>query len=358
MEDTSKKENSDPSKTSISEAEAALYDRQIRLWGLDAQKRLRASRVLLVGLSGLGAEICKNIVLCGVKSLTLLDGEKVTEEDFTAQFLIPRTDLGKNRAEACLGRAQKLNPMVEITSDPEPVKKKSKEFFKNFDVVILTGCSQEVMVHVNQICHDEKIKFYAGDVFGYFGYSFGDLVDHKYVEEQKTSSGINLTVGTSSNKSEGPPEKKAKQEENSTVMVEKFLEFCPIKDALETSWVQSYTPKSLSKISCVFFVLQVLLKFQEKYGRNPQGTTSRQDVEDLLKFRDDVLESLKVSKELVPDDFARHCIGTLSPTSSIVGGILAQDVVKALSGKDAPLNNFFFFDGRTGEGVVECFTGS
>lgn len=49
-----------------------------------------------MGLSGLGAEICKNIVLCGVKSLTLLDSEKVTEEDFTAQFLIPRTDLGKN----------------------------------------------------------------------------------------------------------------------------------------------------------------------------------------------------------------------------------------------------------------------
>ena len=49
----------------------------------------------------------------------------------------------------------------------------------------------------------------------------------------------------------------------------------------------------------------MLLKFQEKHGRNPQGTTSRQDVEDLLKFRDDVLESQKVSKELVPDDFAR-----------------------------------------------------
>ena len=58
--------------------------------------RLRASKVLLVGLSGLGAEICKNIVLCGVKSLTLLDDQVVTLKDFTAQFLIPRTDLGKN----------------------------------------------------------------------------------------------------------------------------------------------------------------------------------------------------------------------------------------------------------------------
>ena len=49
-----------------------------------------------MGLTGLGAEICKNIVLCGVKSLTLLDDEEVTMQDFTAQFLIPRMDLGKN----------------------------------------------------------------------------------------------------------------------------------------------------------------------------------------------------------------------------------------------------------------------
>lgn len=29
----------------ITEQEAELYDRQIRLWGLDAQKRLRAAKV-------------------------------------------------------------------------------------------------------------------------------------------------------------------------------------------------------------------------------------------------------------------------------------------------------------------------
>lgn len=62
----------------ISEEEAAQYDRQIRLWGLEAQKRLRASRVLLVGMKGLGAEIAKNLILAGVKGLTMLDHEQVS----------------------------------------------------------------------------------------------------------------------------------------------------------------------------------------------------------------------------------------------------------------------------------------
>ena len=35
--------------------------------------RLRASRILLIGVRGLGAEVAKNIVLSGIKSLTLLD---------------------------------------------------------------------------------------------------------------------------------------------------------------------------------------------------------------------------------------------------------------------------------------------
>lgn len=120
-------------------------------------------------------------MLCGVKSLTLMDNQNVTEDDYTAQFLIPRADLGKNvrlqhlsiaflcslwlfktkqknnifslfsfvffkRAKACLARAQRLNPMVEIRTDVEEIKTKDSKFFKDFDVVILTGCALDVMV--------------------------------------------------------------------------------------------------------------------------------------------------------------------------------------------------------------------
>lgn len=41
--------------------------------------------------------------------------------------------------------------MVEINCDTESVMKKSKEYFENFDVVILTGCVQDVMVG-NSFC--------------------------------------------------------------------------------------------------------------------------------------------------------------------------------------------------------------
>lgn len=61
----------------ITEDEAALYDRQIRLWGVDAQRRLLSSRILIINMKGLGAEIAKNLVLGGINCLTLLDSNEV-----------------------------------------------------------------------------------------------------------------------------------------------------------------------------------------------------------------------------------------------------------------------------------------
>ena len=90
---------------------------KIRLWGLDSQKRLRAARVLVAGMRGLGCEVAKNLVLAGVNSMTMLDHEDLTKEDFDSQFLAPRDKLGTNRAEASLDRLQALNPGVVITVD-------------------------------------------------------------------------------------------------------------------------------------------------------------------------------------------------------------------------------------------------
>ena len=49
--------------------------------------RLRKSSVLVVGVRGLGAELSKNIVLAGVKTVTLLDHEPLTPSNLGSRFL-------------------------------------------------------------------------------------------------------------------------------------------------------------------------------------------------------------------------------------------------------------------------------
>ena len=49
--------------------------------------RLRTSSVLVVGARGLAAELCKNVVLAGVRSLTVLDPEPLGHHDVASRFL-------------------------------------------------------------------------------------------------------------------------------------------------------------------------------------------------------------------------------------------------------------------------------
>ncbi|CAH2314006.1 SUMO-activating enzyme subunit 1 isoform X1 [Pelobates cultripes] len=332
----------------ISEEEAAQYDRQIRLWGLEAQNRLRSSRVLLVGMRGLGAEVAKNLILAGVKGLTLLDYQQVSEEDCRAQFLIPSGSLGRNRAEASLERAQSLNPMVDVQVDTENLADKSVDFFTQFDAVCLTCCPRDLLVKVDQICHKHSIKFFTGDVFGYHGYMFADLGEHEFVEEK-------IKVAKVSPEAEdGPEAKKAKIDSTETTMVKKKVQFCRLKEALEMDWSSEKAKAVLKKTPSDLFLLHVIMKFRTDKGRDPLPNSYQEDSELLLQIRNDVLDSLGVSPDLLPEDFASYCFSEMAPVCAVVGGVLGQEIVKALSQRDAPHNNFFFFDGIKSSGIVDC----
>lgn len=65
----------------------------------------------------------------------ILSPAQVTEESSQAQFLIPVSARGQNRAQASLERAQALNPMVEVKADTQNVETKPDEFFLKFDAV-------------------------------------------------------------------------------------------------------------------------------------------------------------------------------------------------------------------------------
>jgi hypothetical protein len=52
--------------------------------------------VLVIGATGVAAELCKNIVLAGINSLTLLDPQPITHADLTGQFLVGVEQIGEN----------------------------------------------------------------------------------------------------------------------------------------------------------------------------------------------------------------------------------------------------------------------
>lgn len=95
---------------------------------------------------------------------------------------MPRAAIGKNRAEASIERARSLNPMVEISADTDSLSTKEADYFAKFDVAVVIGASNSELLRVNNICRENNVKFFAGDVWGMFGYCFADLQEHSFVE--------------------------------------------------------------------------------------------------------------------------------------------------------------------------------
>lgn len=79
-------------------------------------QRMNSSHILVVGLTGTGVELVKNIVLMGVKSVTLFDPAPTEWRDLSAQFYLGPEDVGHPRAARCVAKLASLNDYVSVSA--------------------------------------------------------------------------------------------------------------------------------------------------------------------------------------------------------------------------------------------------
>jgi ubiquitin-like 1-activating enzyme E1 A len=117
------------------------YDRQIRVWGAEAQSRIQNARILVLGFAGLNVEVTKNLVLAGM-SVTIADSRKVTESDLQSNFFLSFDDIGQNIAEAVREKVNELNPNVRVVALPLNIEAVDSSLVHEYDVVLLHGESE------------------------------------------------------------------------------------------------------------------------------------------------------------------------------------------------------------------------
>uniref|UniRef100_A0A2K5PZN5 Ubiquitin-like modifier-activating enzyme 1 n=1 Tax=Cebus imitator TaxID=2715852 RepID=A0A2K5PZN5_CEBIM len=137
----------------------------------EAMKYLQTSSVLVSGLQGLGVEIAKNIILCGVKAVTLHDQGNAQWADISSQIHLREEDIGKNRAEVSQSRLTELNSYVRVLAYIGPLV---EDFLSDFQVVGLTSTPLKSQLQVGEICHSHGIKLVVADTRGIFGDSNGE----------------------------------------------------------------------------------------------------------------------------------------------------------------------------------------
>jgi ubiquitin-like 1-activating enzyme E1 A len=339
-----------PLQQPISADEIALYDRQIRLWGMAVQEKLRRANILLIGIKGLGSEIAKNLVLAGVGVLTILDHEMVTEEDLGAQFFLSETQVGQNRAEAALPELQKLNPRVEIYTDPNPAVTKDPEYFQNFDITIATGLIIDVLANINMACRMFGRKFYVADTHGMYGYVFADLMIHEFaIERDQRNKATKIGDIESPTKSVIAVETK-KEGEKAREVVSYQETYSPLQLANLSPLPPRVrnTRRSKMKVTPLLSCLRALFDFQSQMGgRLPSH--NRADLELFTRLANQKHLELSLPLETLRSEFLRTFLQNLgseiSPVVAFLGGFLAQDVINVLGQKEQPLQNWLLFDG-------------
>ncbi|KAF5582162.1 ubiquitin-like 1-activating enzyme E1 A [Fusarium pseudocircinatum] len=344
--------------TTVSADEVALYDRQIRLWGMAAQAKIQSANILLITIKALANEIAKNLVLAGVGSLTLLDSATVTEADRGAQFFIPDGEdiIGQNRAQVASAALQKLNPRVRVHVDTEGVKTKGPSYFAAYDIVIATDLDPESFNIINTATRLNCKAFYAAGCHGLYGFIFSDLIEHDYVIQRDlgnmpTSLGPESrtrTIVDVQTRKEGPKtiESVTKRELYSTWFLASDLAVLPTEYTQSKRRLKSVTPA----LSC----LRALWEFMQiQNGRVP---SNRDDLKLFTQIATQKHKALGLPSETLRPEFLRsflqNLVSEISPVAAILGGQLAQDVINVLGQTQQPIQNMIVFDGTTMEALM------
>lgn len=122
----------------FSKAELARYDRHIIIpgFGLEAQQKLKAAKVLVVGSGGLGSPLLLYLAAAGVGTIGIVEFDTVDDSNLQRQVLYGKDDVGRLKAEAAKSRLESLNPHIQIQLHHARLSSENAlDIVKDYDVV-------------------------------------------------------------------------------------------------------------------------------------------------------------------------------------------------------------------------------
>uniref|UniRef100_A0A8C7FIW2 E1 ubiquitin-activating enzyme n=1 Tax=Oncorhynchus kisutch TaxID=8019 RepID=A0A8C7FIW2_ONCKI len=323
-------------------------------------KRMQSSNILVSGLRGLGVEIAKNVILGGVKSVTLHDQGQAEWRDLSSQFYLREEDLGMNRAEVSRIRLAELNSYVPVVAYTGVL---IDDYLTQFQVVVLTNSSLEEQQRVGDFCHSNGIKLVIADTRGLFGQLFCDFGEEMLVidtnGEQPLSAMISMitkvspytfsicdTTGFSDYVRGGIV---------SQVKMPQKVVFKPLTVSMaEPEFVMTDFAK-FERPGQLHLGFQALHSYQRKHNRLPKPWCQA-DGEELVSLAKEVNSgqtgSAKVDEldDKLIKKLAFVSAGDLAPLNAFIGGLAAQEVLKACTGKFMPIMQWLYFD------ALECLS--
>ncbi|KAG8667136.1 E1 ubiquitin-activating protein [Fusarium poae] len=385
----------DESVVGHNEIDESLYSRQLYVLGHEAMKRMGASNVLIVGLKGLGVEIAKNIALAGVKSLTLYDPAPVQIADLSSQFFLTPSDVGKPRDEVTVPRVVELNAYTPVKLHQSPGLDGDLSQFDKYQVVVLTNAPIHQQKAIADYCHSKGIYVVVADTFGLFGSVFcdfgekftvidptgetplsgivagideeglvsaldetrhgledGDYVTFSEVEGMEALNGAEprkITVKGPYTFSIGDVSGLGQYKRGGMYQQVKMPKVINFKDFTASLKEPEFLISDFAKFDRpqqLHLGFQALHAFQLTHKRLPNPMDDDDAIVVLgaaKKFAEQEGLEIELDEKLLKE-LSYQAQGDLNPMAAYFGGLVAQEVLKAVSGKFQPIVQWMYFD--------------
>ncbi|WP_455210956.1 HesA/MoeB/ThiF family protein [Kaarinaea lacus] len=141
------------------------YGRQIMLPQVDiaGQQKLLQSKVLIIGLGGLGSPVAMYLASAGVGQLTLCDHDKVEISNLQRQIVHSTSDLGKTKVQSAAETLRELNPDIELNLvDHQLHDAELRQQIHNADVVVDASDNFRTRFQLNDACVKLKKPLVSG----------------------------------------------------------------------------------------------------------------------------------------------------------------------------------------------------
>jgi len=123
----------------LSHEEILRYSRHLLIpeVGLEGQRRLKASSILVIGTGGLGSPVSLYLAAAGVGRIGLVDFDVVDTSNLQRQVIHGRSTVGKLKVESARVRLLDLNPDIQVDAYNEPfTSANAMSIVKDYDVVV------------------------------------------------------------------------------------------------------------------------------------------------------------------------------------------------------------------------------
>ncbi len=131
--------NGSSDEPELSHEEIRRYSRHLIVpeVGLEGQKKLKASSVLLIGAGGLGSPLALYLAAAGVGRMGIVDFDVVDESNLQRQVIHGTSSVGTSKLESAKQRILDINPFVQVDTYPVPLSSENAlDLLRPYDVIV------------------------------------------------------------------------------------------------------------------------------------------------------------------------------------------------------------------------------